>query len=99
MNKGPQHIGNVLSELMARRGLARVQAASAYEAAWGAAVGDLAARYSRVGGLRGGRLEVVVANSTLLQELTFQKSQLLSALGQLLPEQGIRDLRFRLGSL
>jgi hypothetical protein len=59
----------------------------------------LAGQYTRIGALRRGTLEVIVLNSTLVQELTFQKATLLKALNQSLPEQGIRDLRFRLGTL
>ena len=46
-----------------------------------------------------GKLEVIVANSTLMQEFTFQKPELLKALARLLPEQGIDDLRFRVGTI
>jgi len=99
MARGPQAIGNILSELMARRGFARVQSGAAYEAAWREAAGALAAEYTRVGALRRGKLEVVVANSTLMQELLFQKSDLLKNLAQLLPDEGIQDLRFRLGAV
>ena len=99
MNRGPERIANVLSELMARRGFARLQAGAAYEAAWLEAAGPVAAKYSRVGQLRRGTLEVVVANSTLIQELTFQKAGLLKTLVRLLPDQGIKGLRFRLGAI
>jgi predicted nucleic acid-binding Zn ribbon protein len=99
MTPGPQRIGDVLSELMARRGYARVQAGQAYEEAWNAAAGPLAAQYSRVGALRRGTLEVIVANSTLIQEFVFQKSEILKSLAQRLPDQGIKDLRFRLGAI
>jgi hypothetical protein len=34
-----------------------------------------------------------------LQEITFQKVALLQRLQALLPDQGIRDLRFRIGSM
>jgi predicted nucleic acid-binding Zn ribbon protein len=98
-SKGPQAIGDVLSELMARRGFARVQSAAALEAAWREAAGPLAAQYSRVGQLQRGTLEVVVANSTLVQELGFQKQQLLAALAALLPDESIKNLRFRAGSI
>lgn len=98
-NRGPQAIGNVLSELMARRGFARVQSVAALEDAWRAAAGPLAAQYTRVGQLRRGALEVVVANSTLVQELGFQKADLLAALAQLLPDETIKNLRFRVGSI
>ena len=99
MARGPQTIGNVLSELMARRGYARVQSAAAYDVAWREAAGPLAAKHSRPGQLRRGVLEVVVANSTLMQELGFQKAMLLKALEKLLPDGGIKNLRFRVGNL
>ena len=99
MARGPQAIGNILSELMARRGFARVQSGAAYDAAWREAAGTLMAQYTRVGAVRRGKLEVVVANSTLMQELLFQKSDLLRNLTQLLPDEGIQDLRFRLGAM
>jgi len=99
MPRGPQAIGNVLSELMARRGYARVQSAAAYDEAWREAAGPLAAKYSRPGQLRRGVLEVVVANSTLMQELSFQKSEILKSLTGLLPDQGIENLRFRVGNI
>jgi predicted nucleic acid-binding Zn ribbon protein len=84
---------------MARRGYGRVRSAEAYEQAWREAAGSLLAQYSRVGGLRRGALEIMVANSTFLQEVTFQKAELLARLKDRLPNEGIRDLRFRLGTL
>ncbi len=99
MARGPQKIGNVLSELMARRGFARVQSAANYEAAWREAAGPLAAQYTRPGQLRRGTLEVVVANSILVQELGFQKVLLLETLGRLLPDEGIKNIRFRVGKI
>ena len=49
--------------------------------------------------LRRGTLEVVVANSTLVQELGFQKQDLLKTLAELLPDEGIQNLRFRVGNI
>jgi len=99
MHRGPQPIGEVITELMARRGFAREQSAAAYEAAWREAAGPLAARYSRPGRLCRGTLEVLVANSTLVQEFGFQKMALLHALERLLPDDGIRNLRFKVGKI
>ena len=99
MARGPQTIGNVLSELMARRGYGRIQSAAAYEAAWRAAAGPLAAKYTRPSQVRRGTLEIVVANSTLVQELGFQKQELLEALVKALPDEGIQNLRFRVGNI
>jgi len=99
MKRGPQAIGDVLSELMARSGYARVQSAAAYDAAWREAAGPLAAKYTRVGLLRRGTLEIIVAHSALGQEFGFQKRELLQALARLLPDEGIKNLRFRAGSI
>ena len=99
MKYGPQSIGDILSSLMARKGFARVQSAGALEAAWSDAAGPLMAKYTRVGAIRRNTLEVLVANSTLLQELGFQKQGLLNALAQLLPDEKIENLRFRVGNV
>ena len=96
---GPQSIGDILSSLMARKGFARVQSNEALEAAWNDAAGPLMAKYTRVGQIRRNTLEVLVANSTLLQELGFQKQSLLNTLAQLLPDEKIDNLRFRVGNV
>ncbi len=93
----PQAIGSLLSELMARHGYARLQSRQALERAWREAAGPLVAQYSRVGKISRGTLEVVVANSTLIQELGFQKESLLATLAELLPDEQIKNLRFRAG--
>ena len=99
MPKGPQKIADVLAQLMARRGFARTRAAANCEAAWREAAGELAARFTRVGQVRRGKLEITVANSTLVQELNFQKRNILRTLTRLLPEDQIRDLRIRVGPI
>ena len=99
MPKQPETIGNILSELMARRGFARIQSTEVLETAWRQAAGPLAAQYTRVGAIRRGVLEVIVANSTLVQELGYQKSGILAELQQLLPDQGIKCLRFSAGNI
>jgi len=96
---GPERIADILTQLMARRGFARVQGAEAYQSAWNEASGPLGAQYSRVGQLKRGALEVVVTNSALIQEFGFQKSEILNTLNRLLPDHNIKDLRFRLGAI
>jgi hypothetical protein len=59
----------------------------------------MASKYSRPRQLSRGVLEVIVSNSTLMQELGFQKAMLLKALEKLLPDGGIKNLRFRVGNL
>ena len=50
-----------------------------------------------MGNVRRGVLEVIVGNSAALQELTFQKKHLLDKIAAALPDQKIRDVRFRIG--
>ena len=97
MAKGPEPISDILAQLMARRGFARVRSAEAFEAAWRKAAGEMLSQYTRPGSVRRGKLEVTVANSTLVQELSFQKPHLLRTLSELLPDEQIEDLRFRVG--
>lgn len=95
----PKHVADLLSSLMSRRGYAQVKSASDCGSAWQKAAGPELAKDSRVGDVRRGILEVMVRNSVLLQELTFQKRQLIKQLGRLAPEHKIRDIRFRVGSI
>jgi predicted nucleic acid-binding Zn ribbon protein len=95
----PQAIGDVLGELISRKGYARVEAGEAFFAAWNVAAGDGIARFTRAGGVKRGVFEVLVANSALVQELTFQKSALLTKLRQELPQEKIKDLRFKVGKV
>jgi hypothetical protein len=62
-------------------------------------VGSELAGETRPGKVRGGVLEVFTVNSTLLQELTFRKTELVKKLTSAAPQFKIRDLRFRLGAL
>ncbi|NOY41032.1 MAG: DUF721 domain-containing protein [Planctomycetes bacterium] len=97
--KRPKPIGNVLAQLVQRRGYAQVRVAGERDEAWQAAVGEEWATMTQIGGIRRGVMEVTVANSLLMQELTFCKEKLLADLQQALPEAGIKQLRFRVGQI
>jgi predicted nucleic acid-binding Zn ribbon protein len=99
MSGPPKAIGNILAELMARRGYAQVQAASQCTEAWQQAAGELLARHSRATQIKRGVLEVICSNSTMMQEMSFQKAGLLKRMIELMPGDQIRDLRFRVGSV
>ncbi len=94
---GPQAIGDVMAQLMHKRGYARQWAAQHASDAWREAVGESDARQTQVTGFRGGKMEILVAHSTLLQELTFRKIELVRRLRELLPDHKITDIRFRVG--
>ena len=49
--------------------------------------------------MKRGVLEVLVSNSSVLQELAFLKTKAVKTLKQLVPEQQIRDVRFRVGAI
>ncbi len=95
----PKTIANVLAQLITARGYGRIQADANFAAAWQAAVGEALAKYTLPGRLRRGVLEITVTNSMTVQELTFQKQQVLTKLQTQLPDARIRDLRFRIGSI
>ena len=88
-----------MAQLMARRGYARVESASACVEAWRAAAGAQLATCTRATQIRRGVLEVWVSNSTMVQELGFQKTALIQRLAELLPEEKIRDLKLRVGPI
>ena len=95
----PKPIGDVLDELIVRRGYGRLQANDQLQQAWCTAAGATLSQFSELGPLRRGTLEVVVANSTLMQEFAFAKQNILDALQHELPEMAIQDLRFRVGAV
>ena len=95
---GPRKIGEIVPQLLARRGYARLLAHDEFQTVWQQASGSFS-QFSRAGQLRRGVLEVIVSNSVVRQELTFQKRQLLSQLSESLPQHNIRDLRFKVGTI
>lgn len=95
----PTTLAAALAELIARKGLARVQGNAQLINAWKKVAGEKVAASTRVIGLQRSIFEVGVGNSALLSELaTFQKPELLKQLQAELPNQKIRDLKFKLKS-
>src|SRR6267142_778687 len=95
----PKPMRDVLSQLLAKRGYAQIQTAAGCTAAWREAVGEKLAADTRPGNVRRGVLEVLVRNSVSVQELGFLKTKIVKMLTKLVPEQQIRDLRFRVGAI
>jgi predicted nucleic acid-binding Zn ribbon protein len=95
----PKKIADVLAQLITARGYGRIQADGEIHAAWQAAAGVPLACFTRPGRVRRGQLEVTVTNSTIVQELTFEKQRILAALQAEVPQARIRDLRFRIGTI
>jgi predicted nucleic acid-binding Zn ribbon protein len=95
----PKKIADVIARLIHQRGYGRIQANEDLADIWAAAAGEPLATYSRAGKIRRSTLEVIVTNSTIMQEFTFQKQRILVELGRQLPDAKIRDLRFRVGTI
>ncbi|MEK6248649.1 MAG: DUF721 domain-containing protein [Planctomycetales bacterium] len=98
-SKRPVAIGNIVAELMSRKGFGRQRSAQQRETIWQEVVGADLAQMTRCGEVRRRRLEVVVANSTLMQELAFRKEEIIEALQHQLPELVVEDIRFRVGPI
>ncbi len=93
----PHHVGKVLSELIALKGLARVHGTEQLQQAWRSVAGDDFGRKSRVIELTRGILNVGVSNSAVLNELAgFHKQSLLEQLQQQFAHLKIREIKFRL---
>ena len=88
----------VMGQVMAHRGIAQQQATNELSETWSQIVGVSFAGHTRLGSLKRGVLEIYVANSMISQQLSFRKQKILQQLQEQLPNNKIRDLRFRIGS-
>jgi hypothetical protein len=93
---GPTAIGRLMSRLLARTGYDREQAASGLVDAWQQVVPEHLRAASQPGLVRRGVLEVFVTHSALVQEMGFHKRQAVTRLAELVPAEGITDIRCRL---
>ena len=91
----PQAIGSIVSGLLARRGYGQLTAAEELETAWNELVGPALAGQTQIGKVQRGVLQVAVGSSAVLQELTFQKTRLVTELARRFPQAKIRDIRVR----
>ncbi|MBN1852306.1 MAG: DUF721 domain-containing protein [Pirellulales bacterium] len=93
----PKRAKEIMAAVMRRHGYGNVLTLNQYHAVLQNTVGDMLSSFVRVVGLSRGRLEVVVANSTVLQELAFYRKKILEALADAIPDGSIQDIRFRIG--
>ncbi len=93
----PVQLRRVLSELIALKGLGRVQGNAQLQQAWQTVAGDEIGRSSRVLEFKRGVLNVGVNNSALLNELAgFHKQTMLENLQKQFAHLKIQDIKFRL---
>lgn len=95
----PTPLSAALSELIQRKGWARVQGNAQLVGIWKSVVGEKISGQTKVLGIKRGVLEVGVDNSALMNELaSFQKVGYLRTLQKEHSEHKISDIRFKLRS-
>ncbi len=97
--RGPVPIGNIVADILARKGLGRHEATIELDKVWAKIIEKPLAEITRCGRIRRQQLEVVVENSTAMQELTFRKQELIELLNREIPQQKLKDIRFRVGTI
>jgi len=96
----PSSLSAILSELMNRRGYARVQGNTQLREQWNEVameiIGDHVDGKTKVLNLRNGTLEIAVGNSALIGEMeSFLKATLLEELQTRHPDLKVRALKFK----
>ena len=94
----PQKIGDVISDLMAQRGYAQIASRAELQKWWADVAGPLD-KFTRAAELKRGVLHVIVSNSVVMQELGFRKQELIDSLNTAKPDQEIKDIRYRVGTI
>ena len=95
----PSRMDNLVSQLLTRRGYARVQAASQQAELWNKLVGEEVAKSMRVGSIRRGVLEVLCQSSAVMQELAFKKETLIKQLNHELLGKQLVDIKLRVADV
>lgn len=91
--------GDILSGLVSRHGIGRKREEDDLTDVWKELLGKELAPYSCVGSVRRGTLEILVSDAILIQELLFQKEELLRKMKERFPEANFLDIRFRVGNV
>ncbi len=91
-----RRIGSLVNQLMSRRGYAQVIASQEIHQVIATTVGEPLNSGFEVGKLKAGVLQVYATDSVTLQELNFQKRNILRKIQQDMPENQVTDLRFRI---
>ena len=95
----PSKVGDVLNQLMAKRGYNQTRSNTAREQVWAEAVGQPLASQSRAVRLSRGVLTIMVVNSAVMQELVFQQAALTKKVNELNEDLKVKSLRFRVGAI
>lgn len=92
---GPRAIGGLVNRLLARTGYDQTASVDALAAAWEQVAPPAFRGASQAGLVRRGVLDVMVSHSALVQEMGFHKREILARLAEIVPAEGITDIRCR----
>lgn len=95
----PIDLKRLVGKIVTDRGIAAQLSSQEVADAWQSLTHARWPNRTRVAGVNRGKLEVIVRDSITNQELTFEKSQLLHQLKQLLPDAKIQSLVFKIGGM
>ena len=97
---GPRRIGDYVKFFLKKSGLDTRVKVLGVGPAWEQALGDSRlSAHTRAGTVRSGILKVVVDAPVVLTELNFRRRELAKKLVELVPDAGIRDLKFVIGRI
>ena len=91
--------GDLINYLLARKGYGQTKSQADLSQGWQAVVGEQWRGKTMAAAIRRGVLEVIVDSSAAHQQLEFKKQKLLAAIQDQLPQNKIRDIRFRVGKI
>ncbi len=94
----------VLNNLFARKSFSQTLVNDDLADAWNQSISEVklsgkVQQKTRTANVRNGVLEILVANSSVHQELMFQKRKLLKLIQKKIDTQQITDLRFKIGAI
>ena len=95
----PKRPADLVSRVISRYGIAAEQSTSQLDQAWMQAVPPAIARRTRVARIRRNVLEVIVQSSAIVQQLSFQKKQILKSINHQHPQAQLNDLKFTVGQI
>lgn len=97
--KPTQDAAAIVARVMNKRSVAGGLAAHKLTQIWQTAIGTIHGPQTQVVAVRRGVLEVIVANSSVHQQLVFQKKQILVKLNKADYATPIKDIRYRVGQI
>lgn len=95
----PKSAKYLINNIIARRGIAAEKSNQKLQNVWDSIVGIDLANQTKIASVKRGVLQVIVANSSVMQFLSFSKLEYKEQINQQMPNEEISDLRFSIGRI